>query len=110
MLRDTGEAALREARLASGGWHASGEAGAAEENSYRVGLSTEKDLANLCSGLGSSRGDGRGEPEEEKRKATAEAAEERGFRLMGLPDGGRTTVAAAAAAAAATVEAEAVGL
>lgn len=66
-------------------WRAGGNARAAGENSYRVGLSTRQDLANLCSGLGSSMGDGRGEPEDENRRARADAVDDNGLRLMGFP-------------------------
>lgn len=42
-------------------------------------------LANLWLGNGKSMGDGRGDPDDEKRKAIADADEERGLRLMKPP-------------------------
>lgn len=68
-------------------WPACGEARAAGENSYSVGLSTESGLANLWSGFGSCSGEGIGDPEEENRRARAEADDDRGLRLMGGPVG-----------------------
>lgn len=78
-------------------WPAGGEVRAAGENSYSVGLSTESGLANLWSGFGSCRGEGIGAPEEENRKARAEADDERGLRLMGGPVGDVTEADSGAA-------------
>lgn len=77
-------------------WLAGGEARAAGENSYSVGLSTESGLANLWSGFGSCSGEGNGDPEE-NRRARAEADDDRGLRLMGGPVGEVTEADAGAA-------------